>query len=160
MAHTGHVYRVKANSQEQAIKRVERYLDAYVDSNIWYYIISVFNQKGEYTKIYQDETVNFPETSEGLDEMIINSLKPEPFYEEAFERVKCFPNTSTPLDLSFSKTWETYLWSMKLIKESGLNRSNCPEINSRCIDEQGLTDLTTRCKKDAETFFVVTYIHA
>lgn len=124
MGHTGHVYRVKANSQEQAIKRVERYLDAYADSNIWYYIISVFDKDGKYTKIYQDETENFPETSEELTKFLIAIMKPEEYFKH------------------------------------GLNRESYPEINSRCIDEQGLTDLTTRCKKDAETFFVVTYIHA
>lgn len=131
MAHTGHVYRVKANSQEEAIKRVERYLNGFNDSNIWHYIISTFDSNGKYTKIYQDKVENFPQTAQELDEFIINSLKPKSNSQEAYNLLKY-----------------------------GFNRETCPEINSRSIEAKGLTSLTTRCKANAKNFFVVTCIHA
>lgn len=120
MSHNTHIFRVKANSQDEAVKRVDKYLNGYNDSNIWHTIISAFNQAGDYTQIYNGVTFGYPKTSEELDNYINSKLfqgKPD------------------------------------------FNRLKDTEVNIGYIDEMGITNLKTRCRKDAEIFFIIVNMH-
>lgn len=160
MSHTGHIFRVKANSQEEALRAVDTYLTAFEDSNIWHYIISALDNEGNYTKIYKGETTGFPETLEDIDNFLIKAMKPSEHYHNAFKKVVSDYDNCDSSDLGMGKIWLDYLHKIKLIEEIGFKRDFCYEINGGSFDQNGLTELKIKSKNDSKIYFIVTDIHS